>query len=100
MSCEGLRKQPWSGSPVNYVLRSGEQVLSQCSWGLEKGTTEQGCPTQCLLDSQIQIKGSWVEWHFSVVIHALLNWERYQVSYQPKNEFKVFFSAEKNFLFC
>ena len=73
MSCEGLRKQPWSGSPVNYVLRSGEQVLSQCSWGLERGTPEQGCPTQCLLDSQIQIKGFWVELHFSVVIHALSN---------------------------
>ena len=75
-------------------------MLSQCSWGLEKGTPEQGCPTQCLLDSQIQIKGSWVEWHFSVVIHALLNWERYQVSYQPKNEYKrIFFSAKCQFSF-
>ena len=63
------------------------------------GTPEKGCPTQCLLDSQIQIKGSWVELHFSVVIHALSNWLRYQVSYQLKNRCKVFFSAEKNFLF-
>ena len=30
MSCEGLRQQLWSGSPINYVSRSGEQVLSQC----------------------------------------------------------------------
>ena len=33
MSFEGLRKQLWSGIPVNYVLRSGEQVISQCRWG-------------------------------------------------------------------
>ena len=65
--------------------------------GVERSTPEQGCPAQCLFDSQIQIKGSWVELHFSVVIHALKL--KYQVSYQLKNRFKVFFSAEKNFLF-
>ena len=33
MSCEGLRQQLLSGSPINYVSRSGEQVLSQCQVG-------------------------------------------------------------------
>ena len=41
------------------VSRSGGHVLIQCSLGVEKGKPEQGCPTQGLLDFQIQIKGSW-----------------------------------------